>query len=209
MVHVWYVVGSINSKTKAMAKFKGNVIMKNVRGTIGQQVLVKSYLGTEYMCAKPYYNDNRPVGEAEQANRNRFANTTEYAKDAMLDPELKALYSSLRIKKNHTSYITAKIDACYPPEIRSLITQGYSGKAGSVILVHAADNIKVNNVSMMIFDPSMRLVEQGEAVDNGDKYSWIYTATVDVHNTNGFTIEARAYDIAKNEAVTAVLLNGN
>ena len=63
-----------------MAKFKGNVIMKNVRGTIGQQVLVKSYLGTEYMCAKPYYNENRPVGEAEQANRNRFANTTEYAK---------------------------------------------------------------------------------------------------------------------------------
>ncbi len=209
MVHVWYVVGAIISKTKAMAKFKGNVIMKNVRGTIGQQVLVKSYLGTEYMCAKPYYNENRPVGEAEQANRNRFANTTGYAKDAMRNPELKALYSSLRIKKNHTAYITAKIDACYPPEIKSLITQGYSGKAGSVILVHATDNIKVDKVTIAIFDSSMRLVEQGEAADNDDKYSWIYTATVDVDNTNGFTIEARAYDIAKNEAVTAMLLTAN
>jgi hypothetical protein len=184
-----------------MAKFKGNVIIKNVRGTIGKQVTVKSYLGTEYLCSTPSYNENRRVGELEKANRQRFADTTAYAKQAMSDPGLKALYASLRIKKNHTAYITAKIDATYPPEIKSLITQGYSGKAGSVIVIHAIDNIKVKNVRVSIYDASMQLVEQGEAADSGDGYAWMYNATMGVDSINGFTVEARAYDIADNETV--------
>ena len=192
-----------------MAKFKGNVILKNVRGTIGKQVLVKSYLGTEYMCAKPEYNDNRSVSKLEQASRDRFANTTAYAKDAMKKPELKALYASLRIKKNHTAYITAKIDASYPPEITSLITQGYSGKAGSRILVQAKDVIKVNRVKVIVYKSPNEVLEEGEAVDNGDGFNWLYTAAVDVNSLNGISVEALAYDIAGNETVRSEILTGN
>jgi hypothetical protein len=186
-----------------MAKFKGNVIIKNVRGTIGKQVTVKSYLGTEYLCSTPNYNENRRVSELEQANRKRFADTTEYAKKAMSIPELKALYASLRIKPNHTAYITAKIDASYPPEIKALITQGYSGKAGSIIIIHAIDNIKVKNVNVAVFDASMQLVEQGEAADSGDGYAWMYNATTSVDSVNGFTVQVKAYDIAGNETIMA------
>jgi hypothetical protein len=189
-----------------MAKLNGNVIMKNVRGTIGKQVTVKSYLGTEYMCSTPQYDDGRPVGELEQANRDRFAGSTKYAIQAILNPELKALYASLRIKKNHTAYITAKIDACYPPEIKAVITQGYSGKAGSLITVHATDEIKVARVKVIVFDTSMQLVEQGEATDSGDRYTWMYTASINVDSVNGFSVEARAYDIAGNETVKLQLL---
>ena len=192
-----------------MAKFKGNIIMKNVRGTLGKQILVKTYLGTEYMCSKPYYNDKRRVGELEQASRNRFADTTEYAKDAIQNPELKALYASLRIKKNHTAYITAKIDASYPPEITALITQGYLGKAGSMILVQAKDVIKVKRVKVIVYKAPNEVLEEGEAVDNGDGFNWLYTAAVDVNSLNGISVEALAYDIAGNETVRSEILTGN
>jgi hypothetical protein len=189
-----------------MAKFKGNVIMKNVRGTIGKQVLVKSYLGTEYMCASPEYDDNRAVSKAEQTNRDRFSDSTKYAKEAMKIPELKALYHSLRIKSNHTAYITAKLDATYHPEITALITQVYSGKAGSMILVQAKDVIKVNRVKVIICKSRYEVLEEGEAVNNGDGFNWLYTALTDVNSLNGVTIEAYAYDIAGNETVKMIKL---
>jgi hypothetical protein len=187
-----------------MAKFKGNVIMKNVRGMIGKQVVVKERLGTEYMCAKPVYDDNRPVSVAEQANRDRFAQTTEFAVAATKDPELKKEYAALTKKKGHNAYITAKLDASHPPKIVSVIHQGYTGVIGNVIIVQATDNVKVKCVKVGIYDSSNQIIEQGEAVDHGDGLNWMYTASVSNVNVNGCTIEVRAFDIAGNEAMSVV-----
>ena len=180
--------------------------MKNVRGMINKQVQVKSYLGTEYMSYAPSRKKNRKVGELEQANRERFRESTVYAKEAVKIAELKALYATLRIKKNHTAYITAIIDATYPPKITSLITQGYLGKAGSVILVQVTDKIKVKRVQVSVYDPAMQVIEQGEAIDNGDGFNWMYTANRSVDSINGFTVEAKAYDIAGNETVKTLMV---
>lgn len=183
-----------------MAKIKGNIIMQDVRGMIGKQVVIKERLGTQYICAKPVYNDNRHVSKAEQANRNRFAESTAFAKAAMLNPQLKQEYAALTTKKGHTAYTTAKSDASHPPKIVSVIHQAYTGAIGSVIIVQATDNVKVKRVKVLIADAMNRVVEQGEAVDHGDGFNWMYTTGVENVNVSGCTIEVRAYDISGNEA---------
>lgn len=180
-----------------MAKNKGNQVMKNVRGMFAKQVVFKNRLGTEYVAGPPNVNPRRIAKPAEQTNRNSFADAVAFGKYAVKTPELKAIYAAL-VKQGQTAYNVAVSDARTPPKIKSLITQGYTGNAGSCVLIQATDNVKVKNVQVAIFDDALQLIEEGEAVDNGDNINWIYTASATVANITGFTIEVKAYDIAEN-----------
>ena len=180
-----------------MAKIKGNNLMVNVRGMIGKQVVFKQRLGTPYVAAAPYTNDKRVAKGEEKANRNRFAEAVELAKQALDDPELKKEYAALA-RKGQTAYNVAVSDARVPPEIKTLVTQGYNGRIGSCVLIQATDNVKVKRVRVIIYDAAHALIEEGDASDNGDNYTWLYTATVEVENIAGCTIEVSAHDIAGN-----------
>ena len=174
--------------------------MQNVRGMFGKQVVFKNRLGVPYVAAPPYIKKNRIASESEHANRMSFAEAVEFGKKAIRDPQLKAEYASLA-KPRQTPYNAAVSDARLPPKINSLLTQGYTGKIGSCILINATDNIKVKRVHIIIYNQAMELIEQGEAVDNGDNSNWIYSATVSAEDITGGTIEARAYDLAGNVAL--------
>lgn len=174
--------------------------MKNVRGMFAKQVIFKERLGTSYVSGIPNVNENRVATEDEAGNRKSFGEAVEFGKDAVKNPALKAEYAALA-KKNQTAYNVAVSDARLPPKINSLITQGYTGKSGSCIVVQATDNVKVKRVHISFYDRTKTLIEQGEATDNGDNTNWIYSATVSTENIEGFTIEARAYDIAGNETI--------
>lgn len=188
-----------------MAKIKGNHFMKNVRGMIGKQVVYKERLGTPYVAARPEINEDRVATDEEQGNRNRFGEAVEFGKQAVKNPALKKEYAALA-KRGQTAYNVAVSDARIPPQINSLLTQGYNGRIGSCILVQATDNVKVRRVHVAIFDETMELIEQGEAADNGDNFNWIYAATVSVENVRGCTVEVSAYDIAGNETIKAVVI---
>jgi hypothetical protein len=196
----------LNQIIKAMAKIKGNYVMQNVRGMFGKQVIFKERLGTPYVAAPPNVDENRVAKEEEQNNRNRFGEAVEFGKQAVKDPDLKKEYTALA-KKGQTAYNVAVSDARIPPKIDSLLTHGYTGQIGSCILVHATDNVKVKRVRVAVYDDSMTLVEEGEAVDNGEGIYWIYTAAVLLERIAGCKIEASAYDIAGNVTVKSVLLN--
>ena len=188
-----------------MAKIKGNYVMHNVRGMFGKQVVFKERLGTPYVAAPPYVNENRVATGEEQGNRNRFSEAVEFAKQAVKDPELKKEYAALA-GKNQTAYNVAVSDARLPPKINSLLTQGYTGRIGSCILVQATDNVKVKRVHVTIYDASMALIEQGEAMDNGDNFNWIYSVSILVERVSGCTVEVKAYDIAGNETIKSVTI---
>jgi hypothetical protein len=188
-----------------MAKIKGNHVMQNVRGMFGKQIVYKERLGTPYVAAPPYVDNNRVAKEEEQKNRNLFGDAVDFGKQAVKDPDLKSEYAALA-KKGQTAYNVAVSDARLPPKINSLLTHAYTGQIGSCILVHATDNVKVKRVHLAVYDDTMTLIEQGEAVDNGDGIYWMYTATVLMERISGFKIEARAYDIAGNVTLRAILL---
>ena len=183
-----------------MAVNKGNQVMNNARGMFAKQVVFKERLGTPYVAGIPNVDENRVAGEKEAGNRKSFAEAVQFGKQAVKNPELKAEYAALA-KKNQTAYNVAVSDARLPPKINSLITNGYTGKSGSCILVQATDNLKVKRVHISIYDNTKTLIEQGDATDNGDNTNWIYSATVSTENIEGYTIEARAYDIAGNETI--------
>ena len=174
--------------------------MKGARGMFAGQVIFKERLGTEYLAGPPNVNENRKPGEEEAKNRYNFGQAVRYGKQAVKDEQLKAEYEALR-KSNQTAYNVAVSDARIPPTINSLLAQGYTGKAGSCILVNATDNVKVKRVHIKILDSTKAVIEEGEAVDNGDHNNWIYTASVTSESVDGCTIEARAYDIAQNETI--------
>ena len=188
-----------------MAKIKGNHIMQNVRGMLGKQIVFKERLGTPYVAAAPYVDENRVASNDEQGNRNRFGKAVEFGKYAIKNPDLKKEYAALA-KKGQSAYNVAVSDARIPPKINSLLTHGYTGHTGSCILVQATDNVKVKRVQLSIYDTSMLLIEQGEAADNGDNINWIYAATISVEHIAGYKIVASAYDISGNVTVKDVLL---
>ncbi len=188
-----------------MAKNKGNQVMKNVRGMFGKQVVFKIRLGTEYVSAPPNVNENRIPKPAEGANRRSFAEAVAFGKYVVTDPELKAKYAAL-VKQGQTAYNAAVSDARLPPKIKSLITQGYTGQTGSCILIQATDNVKVNKVSVSIYNEALQLIEEGEASDNGDNMNWIYRATVPVANITGYTVEVSASDIAENVTTRSAVI---
>jgi hypothetical protein len=188
-----------------MAKIKGNYVMANVRGMLGKQVVFKERLGTPYVAGPPNVNENRVAKDKEQRNRNSFGDAVEFGKEAVKDPELKKEYAALA-KKGQTAYNVAVSDARLPPDINSLLTQGYTGQPGSCILVQATDNVKVKRVQVSIFDAALTLIEQGDATDNGDNFNWIYPATVLVENIAKCKIEVQAYDIAGNVTMKDVVI---
>ena len=188
-----------------MAKIKGNHVMANVRGMFGKQIVFKERLGTPYVAAPPSENKRRVATDQEQGNRNRFGDAVEFGRQAVRDPELKKEYAALA-KKGQTAYNVAVSDARLPPNINSLLTQGYTGKPGSCILIQATDNVKVKRVQVTILDAAMTLIEQGDATDNGDNFNWIYATTVLVENIAKCKIEVRAYDTAGNITMKDVLI---
>ena len=188
-----------------MAKIKGNHVMQNVRGMIGKQIVFKERLGTPYVAGPPNVKENRKVSDEEKGNQNRFGEAVEFGKYAVKNPDLKKEYAALA-KKGQSAYNVAVSDARIPPKINSLLTHGYSGQAGSCILVQATDNVKVKSVQISIYDSSMLLIEQGEAADNDDNINWIYAATISVEHIAGYKIVASAYDISGNVTVKDVLL---
>lgn len=186
-----------------MARNKGNQVMKNVRGMFNKQVVFKERLGTPYVAGPPSVNENRKPMQEEQANRNSFADAVEFGKKAVKDPALKQEYAALA-KQGQTAYNVAVSDARLPPKIHSLLAQGYTGKIGSCILIHATDNVKVKSVKILIHDNVKNVVEEGNAQDTGDGFNWIYTATIENHNLEGCIVEALAFDIAGNVTAGSV-----
>src|SRR5205085_9732044 len=115
-------------------------------------------------------------------------------------PEIKLKYAAVA-KKWQTANNVAFSDAFHPPEISAILSFGYAGVTGNIISVQAWDNFKVVSVKVSICDKNNNVIEEGEAVDNGDNLNWMYTVT---KNVRGTKIVVKAYDLPGNETVKEV-----
>ena len=178
--------------------------MYGVRGMFGNQVVYKKRKSTRYVASAPEVDENRVPGEAEQANRDRFARSNTYAKTSIKDPEIKKMYEAVA-KKNQTANNVAFSDAYRPPVIKGILAYGYSGAAGNIITIQATDNFKVTAVKVSIYNSDNTLIEEGDAVDNGDKLNWMYTVSQANNNVAGSKIMVKAYDMPGNETVKEII----
>jgi hypothetical protein len=90
--------------------------------------------------------------------------------------------------------------------VQGIVTDGYLGRVGDVIVVHAQDDFKVNAVRISIRSAADELIEEGAAAENADGLSWSYTVTQGNANVVGSKITATAIDIPENEGSLEVTL---
>lgn len=179
--------------------------MYGVRGMFGNQVVYKKRNTTRYVASAPEVDENRVPSEAEQANRDRFARSNTYAKTSIKDPLVKQMYEAAA-KKNQTANNVAFSDAYRPPVIKGILAYGYAGVMGNIITVQATDNFKVTAVKVSIYDSDNILIEEDNAVDNGDRLNWMYTISRDNNNVSGSKIIVKAYDMPGNETIKEMII---
>ena len=113
-----------------MAKQSNNVVMHNTRGMIGKQVVFKKRKGTRYVAAPPLINENRKPTKNQLAHQDKFRRAKDYANEAILNADVKTAYEKVA-NRGQSAQNMAFRDAYYPPEILSVITQGYAGAVGN------------------------------------------------------------------------------
>jgi hypothetical protein len=180
-----------------MAKIDHDSILNLLIGMLGKQLVVKrSRSGKRYISAKPETDPNRKLTPAKAAYRKRFKQFAAYAVAASRHPETKKLYME-KARPGCSAYIMAWCDARYPPVVRGIIADGYHGREGNILYIHAEDDFKVASVYVSIYDGSGQVVETGEA-SFVQELTWTYKIK---SNAKGSRIVARAYDMPGNDGI--------
>jgi hypothetical protein len=85
-----------------MARSNSSILLHNVRGQIGKQIVVKRYGNKTVITAYPDMSKVKP-SKLQKAKRKIFANAVAYAQAINNDPVKKALYKKKK-KKGQTVY---------------------------------------------------------------------------------------------------------
>jgi len=170
-----------------MAKSRDNVVMQGASGKIGK-TLVFRQKGDQTIIARTGKKraDGKPYTEKQLKVQNRFLDASLYAKKAILDIPLKALYEA-KANINQTAYNVAFKDYFTAPTVRRLDDRNYFGEIGDVIKLMIKDVLKVTQVTIDIVDSSDTLIETGVATaldEGGIEWEYIVKAdNLDYENT--------------------------
>jgi hypothetical protein len=140
-----------------------------------------------------------PLSESQTAVIEKFQEAAEYASRQMQKEPSKSLYETGITEKKRTAYTVALSDYLVAPKVRQINALGYSGKVGDEIVVKATDDFMVTSVKVTITGSDGSKIEQGQAVQDPDRFTlWKYTATVANPSLGGTSIKADAEDKAGN-----------
>lgn len=92
-----------------MAKAKLNPLLVEVSGAMGEFVFRKSRRGEAIVARRPRKSNAEP-SEAQKAHRERFKLAIAYAKAAMKDPTLRAVYEGMAVKEGKGAFAVAQSD---------------------------------------------------------------------------------------------------
>lgn len=188
-----------------MAKSTDNIVLKGASGTIADMLTLTKRRSGAIILGKKRSAAKVPPTEQQLAIRRNFKRSIQYAKNAILDPIVKATYQALA-GPDQSAFNMALKDAFKPPVVEKITTYNYTGKAGDTILISAFDDFKVVVVKVTIRTAAGAMVEQGNAVLQPNALDWLYTATAENTDLPGTVITAVAVDTPGNEtAMDAVL----
>lgn len=187
-----------------MSKSNDNVITRGATGTFGKQVTFRQVNGETIMC-KPPRASNIPPTEKQQAVRDRFLTASVYAKAVIANEALKIAYKA-KAKPGQSAYIVAMRDAIKAPEIKEIDRSQYTGSSNSILRILAIDDFKVASVSVTLLNANLDVLEQGDAVTDPNSQYWIYTATTDIPDLTGCTIQVQANDLPGNTVTKELAL---
>jgi hypothetical protein len=187
-----------------MPESKNNFVVDGLSGTFAGIGTFHRRGGKTFLRkirAKPTVPDS----EKQLAVKKRFAGFIQYAKAAIKDPAIKAMYATAA-KRGRTAFNRAVTDAFHPPKIGKFTSDHYRGRPGDYLMVEATDDFKVVAVSISIHDPKGHLIEQGEAVIQLNEVDWSFVARVSNERWVGSRITATATDMPGNKTTMSVVL---
>ena len=191
-----------------MARLKDNIQAKGFSGTIGRQLTFRQ-IGGKTFVSKYQKAPTVPATEKKMAAQSKFGVATAYARNAIKDPEIKAMYQAM-VKGGQRAFNIAMTDALQTPVVESIQVESYAGRPGDPIVIRATDDFKVTNVLVSIYNPAGDLVDEGNAIlqnqENGD---WLYTARQKNLEPAGGRISVVAMDMPGNKAFLSVELKSS
>ena len=180
-----------------MAKVQDNILAKGFSGTIGKQLTFR-LIGGNTFVSKYQKAPSVPATEKKLAAQTKFGLATAYARRAVRDPELKAMYQAV-VKGGQRAFNIAMIDALQAPVVKSIQADGYRGHPGDPIIVYAKDDFKVAAVQVSVHNQAGDLIEKGNAVlQENEEMNWLYISQQENSEYNGSKITAVATDLPGN-----------
>ncbi|MBC8315894.1 MAG: hypothetical protein ISR57_01505 [Bacteroidales bacterium] len=189
-----------------MVHTNSNALTKNYRGKFGNQFSFRNRNGKSILALLPKRKRKRDKGTvAQQQNRRKFANASQYAKHVLLEPGMLAAYSA-RAKNGLTPYNVALTDYLRSPWIEVIDAEKYAGNPGDLIRVQAFDDFNVTEVIVRINDASGNQIESGPCQVISHGIWWEYTTTEAIASLPGVKIIAIARDNPGNKTEETIIL---
>jgi hypothetical protein len=180
-----------------MAKVKDNAMVKGFSGTIGKQLTFRQ-IGGKTFVSNYQKAPAVPATGKKLAAQAKFGIATAYARKAVKDPELKAMYQAV-VKGGQRAFNIAMMDALNSPVVESILTDNYLGNPGDQIIVSATDDFKVTGVTVSIYNQAGVLIEEGNAIiQKEDEMKWLYIVQQQNPELAGSKIMAVATDLPGN-----------
>ena len=148
-----------------MATSLNNNITHGASGTLGDVVFRRIH-GKVVICKRPRPSSKPPSGE-QLSLREQFRMAQQYAGKAVKTPSLRAVYASKAKTTGRKIYHIALQDATAAPAIFRLFT-------GPRIRIYARDNFRVQSVSIVIVTASGSIWEEGSALQQANRFEWVY-----------------------------------
>jgi hypothetical protein len=174
-----------------MAISRNNLFTRGASGTVGGNMVFRSWNGKTYICSSP--SKPRKQSPIQRENRLKFKMATNFAKAMMKDPAKKEEYKQLAKKmKLPNAYTAAITEYMRKPEIREVELNGYTGLAQQEIKVNARKKgFEIEVIEVIISDEKGHVLEQGKA-EKGKIFDWTYKTTKTVENYQSLQILIRA-----------------
>jgi hypothetical protein len=153
-----------------------NIFTTGIRGSVDDKMVFRKVGKRTSVYVKK--ERSAPPTASERAAKLRFMKAVGYAKAAMEDPALKAIYTAIAKKNEKGSAFSSAVgDYMSAPKIHGVNLGQYKGAVGNQIVIDVLDDYNVESVLVTITNPDGVVVETGEALMNSQNFvEWIYTA---------------------------------
>jgi hypothetical protein len=148
-----------------MAKVNNNVLVRGLSGKLGGQVVFRQMRDGRTVVADMPDFSRRVLSRDQKAHHSKFKDGAAYAKEAA---KTKPIYAQLAAGTRKTAYNVALADYFHPPVIHEV------KRSKSALRIRASDDVLVAKVFVTVLDNDGKILEKGDAVQEGDSEWWKY-----------------------------------
>ena len=188
-----------------MARVVANEFVKGLSGIIGDDLCFRQIGGRTFVVKRPRKRPEFTENQGKQ--RSHFSQAVYYARTVLKDPAKREEYAAQAKEANlRSAYLAAMQDAMRNPEITSVYTESYHGKAGDPLVISVAEPFKITEATVTIKQSDGTLIETGNATRH--RSVWVYKTVADNRMISGTMIIVAVKDRPGKADVKELIMDG-